>query len=114
MVGLETELALKRRLHRTLNTGLARETGAAQLSLDEELTVEESRRGVERCARDGRVNVVLRSNGMSKRWAIKRLKKVHENRKYERDQEPDYFEFIEATSIRKAGQNIIDEICVDR
>ena len=65
MVGLETELSLKWRHHSALNTGLAWERSSTQLGLDEELTVEKLGRGIEWRARDGRINVVLSSDGVT-------------------------------------------------
>ena len=95
MVRLETELALERGLHGALDTALAGEERAAELSVDEELAIEDRRGRVEGCARDRRVDVVLGSNGVG-------------------DQEPDNLELIEATSIVEAGQDLVDSICVAR
>ena len=65
VVGLETELALKRRHHGTLNAGFAWERSSAQLSVDEELAVEQLGGRVKWRARDRRINVVLGGNGVS-------------------------------------------------
>ena len=95
MIRLETELALERRLHGALNTSLAGEQGATELSVDEELAVEDGRGGVEGSARDRRVNVVLSSDGVG-------------------NQEPDDFELVEASSVEEAGQNLVDSVCNSR
>lgn len=65
VVGLETELALKRRHHSTLNAGFAWERRSTKLGVDEELAVEQLGGRVEWRARDRRINVVLGSNSVS-------------------------------------------------
>ena len=65
MIGLKTELSLKWRHHSALNTGLAWERSSTQLGLDEELAVEKLGGGIEWRARDGRINIVLSSNGVT-------------------------------------------------
>ena len=64
MVGLETDLALERRLDLALVCTVTREERAAELGLDEELGVEERRSRVEGRARDRRVNQVGGSDGV--------------------------------------------------
>ena len=92
MVRLQPELALERRHHRALYTRLAWERRPAQLRLDEELAVEDRGRGVERRARDRRVDIVLRGDGV-------------------RDEEPDDLERVEASGVEEAGENVVDEVC---
>ena len=65
MVGLQAELALKRRHDGTLDADFSWEAGATELGVDEELAVKEFRSRVEGRARDGRVNVVLCSDGVA-------------------------------------------------
>ena len=92
MVRLEAELALERGHDRTLDAALAGEGRTAELSVDEELAVEDRGRRVEGRARHGRVDVVLRGDGVC-------------------NQEPDDLQLIEATSVVKASQNRVDSVC---
>ena len=91
-VGLETDLTPERGLDLTLVSAGSGEERTAELGLNEELSIEYGRRGVERCARDGRVDIVLRSDSVS-------------------NQEPDDLQLIEATSVVKASQNRVDSVC---
>ena len=58
VVRLETHLAAEGRGHRALNTAAAGEGLAAELGLDEELSVKDLWSRVEGCARDGGVDLV--------------------------------------------------------
>ena len=64
-VGLETQLAVERRLDLALVSTRAGEERAAELGLDEELGVERRGRRVERKARLRRVDVVRAGNRMA-------------------------------------------------
>ena len=69
-----------------------RESRATQLGLDEELTVHDSRSGVERRAGDRWVDVVLSSDGVS-------------------DQEPDNLELVEVSRVSKASEDLVGSVC---
>ena len=68
------------------------EEDTTELSLDEELRVEDSGGGVERKTNAGWVNIVRRSDGV-------------------RGKHPDGLELVELTSIVRAGQNLVDGVC---
>lgn len=65
-VGLQTDLTSQGRHHFTLVSGGTGEERAAELGLDEELSVEDAGRGVERSSGDGLVNVVGSRDGVTK------------------------------------------------
>ena len=67
------------------------EDGTTELSLDEELAIHEIGGGVEGCAWDGRVNVVLGTGRVG-------------------NQEPDGLKLVEATGVVEAGEDRVD-IC---
>ena len=92
VVRLKTHFTLQRRLHGALDAAFAREERTTELGLDEELAVEDVRGRVEWGARDGRVNIVLSSDGVC-------------------NQEPDDLELVKSTSIEEASEDLVDSIC---
>lgn len=91
VVRLETELSLEGGLDLTLVATRAGEGSSGELSLDEELTVHDGGSRVEGGAGDGRVNVVLGSDGVG-------------------NQEPGRLELVEVTSVGKASQDAVDRV----
>ena len=90
-VGLETELAVERRLDLALVAARAGEQRAAELGLDEELRVEELGGGVEGRSGDGRVDVVGSRDGV-------------------RSQERDDLGGGEASGVRETGEDAVDSV----
>ena len=89
-VGLETELAVERRLDLALVAARAGEQRAAQLRLNEEMRVELLGRRVEGRTRDGGVDEVGGGDGV-------------------RREEPDNLEVLEA-NIEEALQNLVNGV----
>ena len=57
MVGLETDFTMERRLDFTVVRAVTREERAAELGLDEDLSVEDVVRSVERCSNSLRLSI---------------------------------------------------------
>ena len=89
-VGLETELAVERRLDLALVATRSGEQRAAELSLDEELGVEELRGRVEGGSRNSRVDEVCGGDSV-------------------RGEQPNSLDGVEAR-VAHAGQDIIDGV----
>ena len=90
-VGLETELAVERRLDLALVAARAGEQRAAELGLDEELSVKDLWSRIEGCARNGGVDLVGGGDGVSR-------------------EQPHDFEILEA-DVEHAGQDLVDSVC---
>lgn len=108
-VGLETELAAERRLDLTLVAAVAGEESAAELSLDEELGVEQLGGGVERRSRNGRVNVVSSSDRVPvSRTLVSRRDRCSGG--YVRGEESNDLGGGELASIGEASENLGDVV----
>ena len=92
VVGLETHFTLERGFDLTLVATSAGEERSTELSLDEELSIENLGRGVEGRSGDAWVNVVSGSDGV-------------------RGQKRNNFCRGELSSIVEAGKNAVNSVC---